>query len=187
MKVIYTCYGGAHSSPVAAAIHLGRLRPDRPPTPAELMALDLYDKTAARDYGRLAFLGRDEDGNEVYVLGRGPGGTAVERALRSGLELAGQGGMPVRLVDTLPCVNAWMRVGGFLSRALGLVALGRPLVIYGTRLAFPRLVELVSRVRRELSTAGASTRPDGAGEPVGGERLGERGSPRQEQSAGLPN
>ncbi|NMB17417.1 MAG: DUF3189 family protein, partial [Firmicutes bacterium] len=25
MKIIYSCYGGTHSSPVAAAIHLGRL------------------------------------------------------------------------------------------------------------------------------------------------------------------
>ncbi len=150
MKVIYTCYGGSHSSPVAAAIHLGRLDPDRIPTPKELMSLDLYDRTSADDHGRVIFLGRDEAENEIYVLGRGAAGSIAERALRSGLELAGAQDMPIRMVDTLVCVNVWMRIGGFLSRALGLVTLGRPLVIYGTQKAFPSLVALVMRVRRDL-------------------------------------
>ena len=44
MKIIYSCYGGTHSSPIAAAIHLGRLPDDRIPSPEELMKTDYYDK-----------------------------------------------------------------------------------------------------------------------------------------------
>jgi xylulokinase len=45
MKIIYHCYGGSHSSVLAAAIHTGRLNPERLPTGEELMALPYFTQS----------------------------------------------------------------------------------------------------------------------------------------------
>ena len=64
MKIIYSCYGGTHSSPIAAAIHLGRLPDDRIPSPEELMKTDYYDKVSADIKGELILCGEDKWGNQ---------------------------------------------------------------------------------------------------------------------------
>jgi hypothetical protein len=53
-------------------------------------------------------------------------------------------------VDTLPCVNIKMRIGGYLSRRWGLIKVGRPLVLQGTRQAFPSIVGLVAKTKKEV-------------------------------------
>lgn len=151
MEIIYACYGGAHSSPVAAALHLGWLTPGETPSHRKLLALPLFDKAKKDEQGRLFFAGPDEAGHNVYVLGRGPSGRTVERALLSGLALAGREDLSVRFVDTLTCVNIWMRVGGFLSRGIGWVGLGRPLVLFGTRRALRALTRLVAEVKQKTA------------------------------------
>lgn len=55
-----------------------------------------------------------------------------------------------RIVDTHPAVNIWMKIGGFSSRALGLVSFGRPIVTYGTLKTYKNLVELVKNVKEGL-------------------------------------
>lgn len=150
MKVVYSCYGGAHSSRAAAAIHLGLLPADRAPRPRDLLSIPRFDDVGAGDMGILDFMGSDVQGHEVYVLGRGAAREVAERALKSGFALAGGSPDEILFVDALAEVNLIMRVGGFLSRRLGWVALGRPLAAYGTAKAFPRLVRLVEEVKRKL-------------------------------------
>ena len=155
MKIIYDDYGGAHSTQVAAAIHLGKLPGDRVASAAELMALPLFDRTTNKYHGCLVFMGKDEHDNEVYVLGRGSGNKNIERAIASGLTLTGDNQVSLRFFDTLTCVNLWMRIGGFFSRALDWVWLGRPLVIYGTQRAFPALHKVVAKAK-QWSAQGAA-------------------------------
>jgi hypothetical protein len=50
-------------------------------------------------------------------------------------------------------VNLPMKLGGFMSRRLGMVKLGRPIVVAGTRLAFPAIKDLVNKVKGEVSQA----------------------------------
>jgi len=45
LKVIYHCYGGAHSSVTAANIHLGLLPRERTPGYRELISQKLFDHT----------------------------------------------------------------------------------------------------------------------------------------------
>ncbi len=149
MKIIYCCFGGAHSSPVAAAIHLGILPADRLPTRQELLQLPLFDRNDQQ--GTLHYMGKDERGHEVYVLGRGRGGKIAETTLINGYNLAGgQADRELVIVDTLKCVNLIMRIGGYLSRRLRLVFLGRPLVLVGTQRAFRCLVAVVEAVKAEV-------------------------------------
>jgi len=54
-------------------------------------------------------------------------------------------------VDTLQCVTLKMRIGGYISRQLGLIKIGRPIVLHGTQGAYPQLVALVSRIRKEVA------------------------------------
>lgn len=158
MKVVYACYGGTHSSPVAAAIHLGWVSSSRPPSAAEILAIPRFDRASAKDQGVLEMMGRDEHGHEVYVMGRGPGAQTVERALQSGFTLAGGSASELLIVCTLRCVNVPMRVGGFTSRALGWTGLGRPLVVWGTQRAFADLVELVAKTKEFLRERSATQR-----------------------------
>jgi len=118
VRVVYTCYGGTHSSPVAAAIHLGRLPRRRVPSAAQLLATPWFDQVEGKARGRLMLAGIDRRGNPVYVLGRGSLSLAVVRnTVQSTLAMAGQAHLPVLLVDTLACVSGLMRVAGFLAAA----------------------------------------------------------------------
>ena len=153
MKVIYHCFGGTHTSVVAAAIHLGWLPRHRPPRPEELLATPLFDRRTSDSWGEVVDVGQDRRGHRVYVLGRGPQGRATIGGLLSGLTLSDDKGLgdEVLLVDTLPAANWLLRLGGYLSRRVGLVSLGRALVIWGTRRAYRQLVALVERVEQGLS------------------------------------
>ena len=153
MKVVYHCFGGTHTSAVAAAIHLGQLPRDRAPRADELLQVPLFDRASPSRWGLLTEVGQDREGHRVFVMGRGPGGDATVRALVSGLRLGGgpQAADGLLLVDTLPAANWLMRIGGYLSRRVGLVRLGRPLVIWGTQKAYPRLVQLVRQVEQGLT------------------------------------
>lgn len=158
MKIIYDDYGGAHSTPVAAAIHLGIMDPSQVPSDEQLMALPLFDRVTRVNHGCVVFMGTDSNGHEVYVLGRGSLGVAMERAVACGAAMVGGSSTGVLFVDTLCYVNIWMRIGGFLSRALGLISLGRPLVLYGTRKAFPFLARLVGETKRRIASEAGSGR-----------------------------
>jgi len=157
VKIVYSCYGGSHSSPVAAAVHLGRLPRIRVPGMREIKNVKHFDRVDGSDRGRVFFVGEDSNGNQVYILGRGNQRKAIETAVKSGLMLAGGTVDDVVFVDTLKCVNMAMRLGGFLSRRLKLIKLGRPLVIFGTRAAYKRLVAVVDEVKENLQERGSSS------------------------------
>ncbi|MCW3491505.1 DUF3189 family protein [Dethiobacter alkaliphilus] len=147
-KIIYHCYGGAHSSVTAAAIHLGKLKPHIIPSDRELMSLTLFDRQTKDGHGQLHFFGFDRAGNQVYSVGCRNIGSSLENFLQnvSGLLNVED---ELHFVDTLHCVNLKMRIGGYISRRLGIIKYGRPLVLEGTQDAYPKLVELVNKVRKE--------------------------------------
>ena len=149
-KIIYHCYGGAHSSVTAAAIHLGQLRTDKIPTAQELMSLALFDRQTNDGHGQLHFFGFDEWGNQVYSVGCRSMGQTMVKILRRVARMLGAADELV-FVDTLHCVSLKMRLGGYLSRRWGLITLGRPLVIQGTREAFSQIVELVREVKHKVA------------------------------------
>ncbi|GFN23471.1 MAG: DUF3189 family protein [Thermoanaerobacteraceae bacterium] len=147
MKIIYHCFGGTHSSVVAAALHLGWIDPHRLPAPDELRSLPYFDRRSPGMEGWILFLGRDRYNNEVYVVGKRGMGETFENligGLTQALDLPRE---EVLLLNTSPLVNWLMAVGGFLSRRLGITLLGRPLVIWGVRRIFTRLVTFVQECR----------------------------------------
>ncbi|HZK25373.1 MAG TPA: DUF3189 family protein [Oscillospiraceae bacterium] len=149
-KIIYHCYGGAHSSVTAAAIHLGQLQADKIPTAQELLSLALFDRQTAEGHGQLHFFGFDEWGNQIYSVGCRNVGQTMVNILHGVSKLLGIHEQLV-FVDTLHCVSLKMRIGGYLSRRWSIISVGRPLVIQGTREAYPKIVELVAQVKVKLA------------------------------------
>lgn len=150
MKIIYHCFGGSHSSVTAAALHLGLIDKYRLPTEDELMSLPYYDKTTNKDFGSIRFMGIDEFGNEVYILGKKSMADRFTKILMGVAQLL-QAEDQVLVVNTMNRVNLSMKLGGFTSRRIGLVSLGRPIVSHGTRKAFFDLVNLVEITRMKAT------------------------------------
>ncbi|KXS42307.1 MULTISPECIES: DUF3189 family protein [unclassified Candidatus Frackibacter] len=151
MKVIYNCYGSAHSSVLAAAIHTGVLPHERIPTKEEILNVPHYDKTDTEEIGTIYYFGEDELGFKVYIVGMKGSRKIVKRAIFSTLKHLGIARTELILVDTLPYVNNMTRIGGFLSRGLGLISIGRPLTVYGLQRSYNRFVNLVGDVKERLA------------------------------------
>jgi hypothetical protein len=151
MIVIYHCWGGSHSSVTAASIHLGVLPTDRIPTKAEFMATGYYDQQLTTDHGKIFPLGTDEFGNQVCFMGREFCGDMVIRAIKGLGNIYDIDPHQIKFVDAMPCVNVVMMLGGSVSRALHLIAIGRPVVIRGTQQCYKRIIDLVESVKKEIA------------------------------------
>ena len=149
MIIIYHCYGGSHSSVTAAAIHLGLIGKDKPPTNEELMAIPYFDNTTDNDFGSIRFIGFDEYNNSVYVMGKKSQADRFSHVLMGIGELLGKK-EEILAVNTMGRVNWSMKLGGFTSRRVGLAFLGRPLLLKGTTKAFWDLVSLVEMTRLKI-------------------------------------
>ncbi|MHB1421294.1 MAG: DUF3189 family protein [Bacillota bacterium] len=147
MKIIYHCYGGSHSSVVSAAIHLGLLSSTRVATAKELNALPLFDEQTHEEHGEFKMMGKDELGNEIYVAGKCKLRKMFEPMIYGLARIYSIPKEDILLVNTMPYVNLTMMIGGFTSRAMGLVWLGRPVVTWGTQQAYWDIVNLVSSVK----------------------------------------
>lgn len=150
MKVFYSCYGSAHSSVLAAAIHTGMLSIDEVPSNAEILHLPHYDKTSNGEIGLPFFIGYDEMENEVFVLGMGGDRDLVKKSIQSFLKNSGVPQTSYVIINTLDNVNCWTRIGGFLSRRLGVVKIGRPLTVFGLKKVYFDFVKLVVKAKRDI-------------------------------------
>lgn len=146
MKVIYHCYGGAHSSVLAAALHLKLIDGAMLPNPDDMMVIPFFDKTENSDFGTIRYMGTDDRNNEVYVLGKKNMGDRCTSMLISVARLMGVE-HEVIAVNCMSRVNLLMMIGGFVSRRLGWTLLGRPVLFRGTREAFKSIVNLVEITR----------------------------------------
>lgn len=149
MKIIYQCYGGSHSSVLAAAIHLGLVDYNIFPSYEDLFALPFFDKTNDDDFGSIRLMGIDELGHEVYVLGKKDFSHRYSKIFSG---IANLLGMEENLlaVDVIGKVNWVMKIGGYSSRKLGLVRVGRFFLYYGTKKSFYEIVSLVENIKPQL-------------------------------------
>lgn len=150
MKVIYHCYGGAHSSVTAANIHLGRLPVDRVPLYDEIAGQNFFDRQRVADTGKIIFMGKDAQGNDIYVVGRRSRPYLLENVVSGLSEIFEINSENYIMADVSTCVSLTMKLGGFMSRRMGLVALGRPIVTWGTKRNYKRLLAEVDKVLHSL-------------------------------------
>ena len=150
MKLIYHCFGGTHSSVLCAALHLGMITDQQLPDYGDLMDLPYFDKVPSTDVGNIFRMGQDEQENEVYILGCRNCGPMVEKTTREMNRLLGITQNEVVMVNTTSSLNITIKIGGYLSRRLGLTGIGRILLCRGIRRAFPNFIKLVHSVKQDL-------------------------------------
>ncbi len=149
MKIIYSCYGGAHSSVVAASIHMGYLPIDRIPTKKEILSIPYYDQSPKEFRGTPIYMGKDDQLREVYVVGMGPYRTEyTEIAYNFAFQINNEVKKNIRIVNVVPLLNFSVRLGGFLSRRIGLIQIGRPLTAMGIQKNYHLFLQLVNNVKR---------------------------------------
>lgn len=147
MFIIYYDVGGSHSVQTAAGIHLNILPEEGIPQPEDLFKMKKYDNTTKADYGRIFYVGNDEFGNSVYTLSCQYASPIVVPAIRDIFQIAGGNPQDLLMVSTLGTINVLMKIGGFTSRRLKWVSIGRPIVVKGTLQAYPNIAKLVKEVK----------------------------------------
>lgn len=111
------------------------------------MALPYLDKTSPEDFGKLKYFDTDKRGSAVYTLG-----TRSSKAGNLLKDLVNIMGISDQYLffNTSPYVNNTLRIGGWLSRAASLPAMGRPLVIAGLKQAYAKLCTFVNKANLNL-------------------------------------
>jgi len=150
MKLVYHCFGGAHTSITCASIHLNYLPCDKIPSEKEFSSIPFYDETESYRVGTALFMGKDEQGIDVYVWGMKGGKSLVIPSIRSYINQTNSKRNEILFVNALSNLHPLTSVGGIASRKLGLVSLGRAMTIKGIILKYPAFVELVTRVKENL-------------------------------------
>ncbi len=156
-KVFYHCFGSAHTSVTAANIHLGRLPSNRRPSVAEVMAAPEFDRARHSDIGTVIFMGTDGDGKDVYVVGLGHYEGTIREVLDGVMQALRLPAGRTFFVNAINGSGIFVRAGGYLSRRLGLVQVGRPLAAYGiikNYSLYVRAAEQGRRWRPRLGTPG---------------------------------
>ncbi|MEG6569138.1 uncharacterized protein DUF3189 [Thermohydrogenium kirishiense] len=150
MIVAYICYGSAHSSIVAASIHVGLLPSDRIPTFDEILSMPHYDLTDGNQIGIPFYMGIDEYDNDVYAIGAKSGRKIMMKAVRSFLKESGIGENEIMLIDTLPAIGLLTKVGGMTSRKFKIISVGRPFTVYGIIKKYNNFLDIVNKVKSSL-------------------------------------
>ncbi|KAB3533167.1 DUF3189 family protein [Alkaliphilus serpentinus] len=151
MKIFYSCYGGAHSSIITANIHLGLLPDKRVATIHEIIHCPYFDATKSKEIGRPIFMGEDSLKNQIFALGMASSRNQYTQLLYEYVRLQ-QGSCrgEILIINTIPLINLKVRVGGFLSRKLNLISIGRPLVAIGIQNRYMNFVKLVENLKASL-------------------------------------
>ncbi|AAK78429.1 hypothetical protein BJV85_003568 [Clostridium acetobutylicum] len=150
MLVIYHDVGGAHSTAVAANIHINKLPIDRVPKKEELLKLKTFDKVDKGNMGHLIYIGEDEYKSKIYTIGRQYSANLVIPAIEDMYTILKKNNEELMIIDTKPTVNILMKIGGFTSRRLHLVSIGRPIVTYGSLKAYMEIAGIVRGVKNNL-------------------------------------
>ena len=150
MKVIYHCYGGTHSSVLAAAIHVGLLEGKNNLSARELFSCPLFDRLEHSQIGTINRMGKDSQGHEIYVMGCKNAGSLVEKILPEFCRILSIEPNSILLVCTIPCLNIFLRIGGYLSRRTKLVTLGRYFLLLGARRSMHTIKATVGKVQTIL-------------------------------------
>lgn len=149
MIYIYNCYGGTHSSSLAAAVHLRKLPHDRIPTSEEILATEHFNKLTYKDMGKIIYRGIDDDGNKVFSIGRGTSKVLIPCIQNLIMLLYNECGIREKIVlsNMSPTVPPAMTMGGFFSRAAHIDVIGVPLLVLGAKQAYHKVLSIVYKTR----------------------------------------
>ena len=150
MIYIYNCYGGTHSSSLAAAVHLKKLPLDRIPSKEEILNVDGFNKLTYKDMGKIIYHGTDEEGNKVFSVGRGTSKVLIPCLKNLITLLHDECGLNCKIIfsNMSPTVPPVMTMGGFFSRGFNIDFIGVPLLVLGAKQSFKKVIEIVDRTKQ---------------------------------------
>lgn len=150
MIYIYNCFGGTHSSVIAASYHLKKLDESREPTREEILSIHNFNELVYGNIGELFYHGTDEDGNKVYTIGRGRSRVLIPGLYNLATMLEKQNLLNEKIVfsNTSPTVPIAMTFGGLFSRWLKIDFIGVPLLVKGAKQSYKKVIELVDYTKR---------------------------------------
>ena len=151
LHIVYHCSSGCHSSSTAAAIHLGLLPMEHKPSHHDLINVPFYDKLEERERGKLILRGTDERGNNIYTLSRQYISHLVLPLVLDTWKIFEQPEKDLVFINTEPSVNGLMRFGGYLSRSLKFIKVGRPMVAKATIHSYNAICDIVKNTQSLLN------------------------------------
>lgn len=151
MHIVYHCVTGCHSSSTAAAIHIGLLPENYKPSYHDLLSVPFYDELEEKDRGKIILRGTDEKGNSIYTLSRKYIPHLILPVVLDTWNIFNQAENDLMLVNTQPCVNGFMKLGGYLSRGLKMTKQGKPIVAKGTLYTYENIAALVKNTKNQLN------------------------------------
>lgn len=144
--MIYSCYYGCYFAVVAASLHLGYINIDEY-NKNDILRLQLFNKIRDNELGKLFYLGIDNEGREVHVIGSRKSGKILEKTFKGIVEIYGFPKESVFFIDLNDCYSNLTLLGILMVRRLGLVEVGMRLVLRGIGNNFCKLKETVQKVR----------------------------------------
>jgi len=151
MKIIYSCFGGAHSSIVTSGIHMGYLPMNSSATTEEILTTPFYDKAPNIEVGKPLYMGKDKKNYSIYAMGMGHARNYYTKMLYEFYnEITYNHKKDIIFINVTSLLNNYTRLGGFMSRRLNIVPLGRPLTVYGIKRNYNHFIELVQNVKETI-------------------------------------
>ncbi|GAW93235.1 DUF3189 family protein [Calderihabitans maritimus] len=152
MRIIYYCSTGVHLAALMAAIHLGHIPAQVKIKPEQVNRIEWFDlRLPASKAGSPFFVGRDEQGHEVFTMAVGNERLLAPKTIRGFLNLCGIPAHDLLLVDAQKYATFGIKLGSYLQR-LGLRALGRSILVNAICQVYPNCVRQVMRVKEELGS-----------------------------------
>ncbi|WP_230501788.1 DUF3189 family protein [Sutcliffiella rhizosphaerae] len=151
MIYIYNDFGGTHSTALAAAYHLKLLSKHQKLTKEDVLNVPFFNKLTPDEKGIFFFHGYDEEHNAVYSVGRHSSKIAV-KSLVNLCKLFNESyqlDQKIIFTNTSPTVPFPMTIGGFFSRVLKFDFIGVPLLIWGAKISYKDVVNLVDNTKQE--------------------------------------
>lgn len=122
---------------------------DHIPTKEEILSTPYYDQLPKESRGVLIYMGTDENLRKVYALGMGPYRTEYTKiAYNFVFQLADKNKKDIQIINVVPLLSLSVKLGGFMSRGVGLIKLGRPLTILGIQKRYNLFIKLVEDVKK---------------------------------------
>jgi hypothetical protein len=120
---------------------------DRIPAKQEILDLEYFNKLTYKDMGSLLFHGTDDEGNQVYTIGRGTSKALIPAMRNLAITLCRNAAINEHFlfINCSPTVPPLMTMGGFFSRGLHLNFIGVPLLLAGTHQTYYNITKLVKK------------------------------------------
>ncbi|MDN5331616.1 MAG: hypothetical protein PWP45_841 [Tepidanaerobacteraceae bacterium] len=143
-NVIYSCYFGSYLAAVAASLHLGIIEEF---DSTKIVNLPYFGKLEQNQWGKVYYVGDDESGRKIYIMGSKKAGRVVEKALKGIAKIYNIEETSVVFVDLLPYGNVFYTLGCFMLQRLNLKGLGTFSLMMGIRKSFGKMRDLVENIK----------------------------------------